>query len=87
MCRASAATKMEAVHPLRLNSTTDLQQQCTGQLGLCVIGLLNPGTAEHRTKLDDLGAVAMKESGKVSSFPIDRCCATGELCNWLRSLA
>jgi hypothetical protein len=61
---------MRAPQPPQLNSTADLQQLCTEQLGLCVIGVLNPGVAVHFRHLDNLGAIAMQDSGKVGCFPV-----------------
>jgi hypothetical protein len=63
---------MRAPQPPQLNSTADLQALCTEQLGLCVVGVLNPGVAVHSRHLDNLGAIAMQDSGKVSENP-DRC--------------
>ena len=65
LCRSAAAANLRAPPPPQLNSTADLQQLCTEQLGLCVVGALNPGVAVHSRHLDNLGAIAMKEAGKV----------------------
>ena len=64
-CRSAAAANLRAPPPAQLNSTADLQQLCTQQLGLCATGLLNPATADHARHLDNLGALQMKEAGKV----------------------
>jgi hypothetical protein len=60
---------MRAPQPPQLNSTADLQALCTEQLGLCVIGVLTPGVAAHSRHLDNLGAIAMQDSGKVGEYP------------------
>lgn len=75
LCRSAAATNMRAPPPPQLNSTVDLQALCTEQLGLCVVGVLNPGVAAHSRHLDNLGAIAMKESGKVGDYPGSLSCS------------
>ena len=75
LCRSAAAANLRAPPPPQLNSTADLQQLCTEQLGLCVVGALNPGVAVHSRHLDNLGAIAMKEAGKVGFLHRVSCCS------------